>query len=78
MRIVLYPEADELSSQISSAYAAFARTGNPSHPGIPEWPAYTIAKRAIMFWDIPKCSVVNDPDPEERAFLKKYPPGGLL
>jgi len=78
MRIVLYPEAEELSKQISAAYAAFARTGNPSHHGIPEWPAYTIAKRATMFWDVPKCTVANDPDPEERVFLKKYPPGGLL
>jgi para-nitrobenzyl esterase len=78
MRIVLYPEAEELSRQISSAYAAFARTGSPNHPGIPEWPAYTIARRATMFWDVPECAVVNDPDPEERVFLKKTPLGGLL
>ena len=77
-RIVRYPESDELSRQISSAYAAFARTGNPSHRGIPEWPAYNTTKRAAMFWDVPQCSVLSDPDPEERAFLKKYPMGGLL
>jgi para-nitrobenzyl esterase len=78
MRIVLYPEADELSKQMSATYAAFARTGNPNHRGLPEWPAYTIAKRAVMFWDVPKCCVVNDPDSEERVFLKKFSMGGLL
>jgi len=78
MRIVPYPEADELSKQMSAAYAAFARTGNPSHRGLPEWPAYTVAKRAVMFWDVPKCYVVNDPDSEERVFLRRFSMGGLL
>jgi len=32
--------ADRLSTQMQSAWAAFARTGNPSCPQIGEWPSY--------------------------------------
>ena len=31
MRLVAHPESEQLSRQISGAWAAFARTGNPSH-----------------------------------------------
>ncbi len=47
------PEALALSKQMSGAWASFARTGNPNHPGLPEWPAYTADKRATMFFDAP-------------------------
>ncbi|MCL4402143.1 MAG: carboxylesterase family protein, partial [Acidobacteria bacterium] len=77
-RIVLYPESDQLSKQISGAYAAFARTGSPNGGGLPEWPAYTTTRRATMIWDIPKSEAVNDPDPQERRLIAKYPSGSLL
>ncbi|HVH07015.1 MAG TPA: carboxylesterase family protein [Myxococcota bacterium] len=32
------PEAEALSANVRAAWVAFARTGNPSHPGIGEWP----------------------------------------
>jgi len=50
---------------MSRAWAAFARTGNPSHSGIPKWPAYTLDQRATMVIDS-TCQVVNDPMREER------------
>jgi len=59
----LLPEALALAKQISGAWAAFARTGNPNHAGLPEWPAYTADKRATMFFDVP-CSVRNGPEAE--------------
>jgi para-nitrobenzyl esterase len=38
LRLVYYPESDGLSRQIAGAWAAFARTGDPSLPGS-RWPA---------------------------------------
>jgi len=50
---------------MSAAWAAFARTGNPSHPGIPAWPPYDATRRATMILDA-KCRVVDDPHRAER------------
>jgi para-nitrobenzyl esterase len=47
------------------AWIAFARTGNPNHPGLPEWPAYTLDERATMCFD-DVSSVFNDPGSAER------------
>ena len=30
---------------------AFARTGDPNHPGLPTWPAYDDARRATMIFN---------------------------
>ena len=78
MRLVAYPEAEQLSRQISGAWAAFARTGNPSHPGLPSWPAYTLAERATMIFDAAGSVVSSDPDGEERRMLCDRPSGSLL
>jgi para-nitrobenzyl esterase len=53
------PEAFVLSKQISNAWANFARTGNPSHSGLPPWPAYISERRATMYLDAP-CHVRNN------------------
>ena len=50
---------------MSRAWAAFARSGNPSHNEIPTWPAYTPERRATMILNA-ECKVVNDPYREER------------
>jgi para-nitrobenzyl esterase len=52
------------------AWAAFARTGNPSRKELP-WPAYTAANRATMVFDASKSEVVNDLDRDERTMIKK-------
>lgn len=44
-------EARALADRMSDAWLAFARTGNPNTPSLPEWPAYTAAGRATMFFD---------------------------
>ena len=51
MRLVRYPESDQLSKQISGAWAAFARRGNPSHNGLQKWPAYSTSERSTMIFD---------------------------
>jgi para-nitrobenzyl esterase len=71
-RLVLYPESEQLSRQLSGAWAAFARSGDPSQKGL-AWPAYTAAKRATMVFDADKSVAVNDPDGEERVFLRDIP-----
>jgi para-nitrobenzyl esterase len=57
-----------LAHRMSAAWAAFARTGNPNHPDIPDWPAFTPDQRATMIWNN-EVRVVNDPHREERLAL---------
>jgi para-nitrobenzyl esterase len=57
------PEALALAKQISGAWVSFARTGNPNHGGLPEWPAYSKERGATMVFDVP-CSVRNAPEAE--------------
>ena len=40
--------ARELGAKASGAWAAFARTGNPSTKALGVWPEYTLDKRATM------------------------------
>ncbi len=58
-----------LSDKISSAWVAFARSGNPGHTGLPHWPAFNATDRPTMFFDN-DCRVVNDPRREERLVLQ--------
>ena len=57
-----------LQDRVSGAWAAFARTGNPSHKGLPNWPAYNAEQRPTMILNT-QCKVVNDPHHEERLAL---------
>jgi len=58
------PNKHELETAVSEAWLAFARDGNPSHPGIPRWEPYTMKDRATMILDVP-CRLENDPAREE-------------
>lgn len=44
------PEAELLSKQMMDAWIAFARTGNPSHEEIGEWPPYDAGERPTMIF----------------------------
>jgi para-nitrobenzyl esterase len=66
------PERITAGKNMSRAWAAFARNGDPSHDGIPKWPAYTLDKRATMILDA-TCTVVDDPMREERLAWLKIP-----
>jgi para-nitrobenzyl esterase len=57
-----------LQEKMSNAWAAFARTGNPNHKGLPKWPAFKTDQRATMIFDN-QCEVLNDPHGEERLAL---------
>ncbi|HEY2860692.1 MAG TPA: carboxylesterase family protein, partial [Terracidiphilus sp.] len=55
------PGGFALAKQMSTAWATFARTGNPNHSGMPHWPAYTAESRANMVFNTP-CEVRNHPE----------------
>jgi len=57
-----------LSDKMSAAWAAFARTGNPNHKGLPKWPKFNPTQRATMIFNN-ECKVVNDPNGAERKAL---------
>jgi para-nitrobenzyl esterase len=59
------PEVKALAAKTSEAWIQFARSGNPNHKGLPNWPAYTTGERATMVFDN-ACKLVNDPGSEER------------
>jgi para-nitrobenzyl esterase len=59
------PKAIQLSEQMSDTWTTFARTGNPNHAGIPEWPPYDARRRATMDFG-PQTTVVDAPYDEER------------
>jgi para-nitrobenzyl esterase len=58
-------EAKKLSEKIMDSWIAFARTGNPSHSDIPEWPKYDMEKRSTMILG-KEIKVVDDPYGKER------------
>ena len=59
------PEAQALADRMSATWAAFARTGDPNHAGLPNWPAYSADVRPSMIFDI-ETRVENDPRSEQR------------
>ena len=70
-----------LADALSSAWIAFARTGDPNTPGVPTWPAFDPTRRATMLFD-DTIQVADDPDREIREFWARMPPptdvfGGL-
>jgi para-nitrobenzyl esterase len=60
------PEAEALSERMRGAWLAFARSGNPSHPGLGEWPPCAPPRRAVMELGA-RCGVLLDPFAAERA-----------
>ena len=60
------PEKADVAAAMSTAWLAFARTGDPNHDGIPEWPRYDTTTRATLVFDV-ACRVELDPLPEERV-----------
>lgn len=61
------PDAQALAAKMATAWATFARTGSPSHPGL-RWPAFTPERGQTMVFDN-ACRMVDDPDAEARKIL---------
>ncbi len=60
------PDMRALSDTMSLAWTTFARTGNPNHKGVPNWPAFEAQKQAMMIFNTPESKAANDPYREER------------
>jgi para-nitrobenzyl esterase len=58
------PDAERLADRTMDAWLGFAKTGDPSQPGL-QWPRYDTARRATMELG-PKCGVQDDPSGAER------------
>jgi para-nitrobenzyl esterase len=67
------PEPQRVADQMSAAWLAFARSGNPNNPGTANWPAYALADRATMVFDV-QSRVVNDFRSDERTLLANLKP----
>jgi para-nitrobenzyl esterase len=61
------PEAQALAKKMATAWANFARTGNPSLPGL-TWAPTDPDSNKTMVWDN-ECRMVNDPEGEARKIL---------
>jgi para-nitrobenzyl esterase len=64
------PAMRKLETASAGAWVSLARAGDPNHKGLPNWPAYTPQKRAVMIFDSP-CHVENDPTGEVRQIMEK-------
>lgn len=60
---------------ISAMWANFARTGRPSAPGQPAWPAYDLKTRSTMVLDVACTAVPDRFGAERRAWAKADPAG---
>lgn len=72
------PAARRLAGTMADAFVRFARTGDPNGGGLPDWPRFTLDRRATMIFDR-DVRVENDPRREERLLLAVAPyvkPGG--
>ena len=65
------PEIQEMADRTSGAWAAFARTGNPSHALIPKWLPYSSGQRQTMLIDS-EWKLANDPNREERLAMARF------
>jgi len=61
-------EAHMLADKMSSAWINFAKTGNPNHDDMPQWPQYNPENTATMFFDN-TCEVKPQHDKEFLALM---------
>lgn len=67
------PRFAAVSDQMASIWSTFAATGNPNNSRIPNWPAYTLAKRETLVVGAEDTKVESDPRRAFREFWAKEP-----
>jgi para-nitrobenzyl esterase len=66
------PDAKAVASQMSEAFLAFARTGDPNCAAIPAWGKYVLPRRSTLVIDV-RSKMVDDPRREERELFAVAP-----
>ncbi|WP_349261259.1 carboxylesterase/lipase family protein [Povalibacter sp.] len=66
------PHAQKTADQMSDAFIAFAKTGDPNHAGIPQWRPYELDRRSTMVFDADSM-LVDDPRGGERKLFAQVP-----
>jgi para-nitrobenzyl esterase len=66
------PQAQAMADQMSSAFLAFARIGDPNNSAIPRWEPYALSRRQTMVFNVPS-KLVDDPRGGERRFFAQLP-----
>ena len=63
-----------LARQVSGAWVAFARNGNPSHTYLRDWKPFDTTRRATMILN-DECKLVDDPHGKEQRLLRSVATG---
>ncbi|HUN25731.1 MAG TPA: carboxylesterase family protein [Steroidobacteraceae bacterium] len=58
-----------LAAHMSGAWTAFARSGDPSHAGLPRWAPFDLKRRATMVFN-DRCELIDDPHGAEQRLLQ--------
>ncbi len=66
------PGAQAAADQMSDAFIALARNGDPNHAGLPPWDPYELPRRQTMLFDV-RSRMADDPRGDERAFFAAIP-----
>lgn len=69
------PDTEQTRAMVdnmSNAWLAFSRNGDPNHSGIPKWQPYDLKVRNTMLFDVPS-TAIDDPHKAERVFMERYP-----
>lgn len=65
-------QAQAVADQMSEAFIAFARTGDPNCAAIPRWEPYALPRRQTMVFDATS-KLADDPRGAERRLFEKVP-----
>jgi para-nitrobenzyl esterase len=66
------PEAQKIAAQMSEAFIAFARSGDPNYPSLPKWEPYRLPRRQTLLFDS-QPRLADDPRGQERELFAKVP-----
>src|SRR3972149_1681387 len=69
------PGAEKLAANMQDAWIAFAKTGNPSCPGLGAWPEYAQSRQMMVLGE--NCHIEAAPYEEERKAWDGMPNSSL-